>query len=96
LPDPYASAILGVKSQGDVYLMDTKRCVLEDRNCNDCGECLFCDLNPIKVCDNCGECIATDADYLAIAIDAIILPGKGPGNKPGSNKKDKDPDKDKK
>ncbi len=56
--------------------MDVKRCVLEDRNCNDCGECLFCDLNPIKVCDNCGECIATDADYLAIAIDAIILPDK--------------------
>ncbi|HHW92398.1 MAG TPA: hypothetical protein GX735_06890 [Firmicutes bacterium] len=67
--------------------MAVKRCVLEDRVCNDCGECLFCDLDPIKVCDNCGECIATDADYRAIAIDAIILPDKAPGGKKAKDQK---------
>ena len=34
-----------------------KECVLYDRECIDRGECMRCDLNPLKVCDNCGECI---------------------------------------
>ena len=30
-----------------------KECVLYDRECCNCGECLRCDLNPEKICDNC-------------------------------------------
>ena len=47
--------------------MAVKRCVLEDRNCNDCGECLFCDLIPSRYVIT-GECIATDADYRALPL----------------------------
>ena len=49
--------------------METKRCVLYDRVCIECGECNMCDLDPTKVCDNCGKCIGLDetmnpSDYL--------------------------------
>lgn len=38
-----------------------KKCILyDDRICNDCGECLLCDLDPKKLCDNCGKCIEGD------------------------------------
>mgnify|MGYP000239453868 CR=1 FL=1 len=40
--------------------METKRCVLYDRVCIECGECNMCDLDPTKVCDNCGKCIGLD------------------------------------
>ena len=36
-----------------------KECVLYDRECCNCGECLRCDLNPEKICDNCGQCLET-------------------------------------
>ena len=49
-----------------------KQCVLEDRPCIDCGECLVCDLDSSKVCDNCCRCIDRDADYIGIEIDEII------------------------
>ncbi len=32
----------------------TKKCEIYDRDCIDCGECMFCDLDPTKICDNCG------------------------------------------
>ena len=43
----------------------TKKCVLYDRDCIDCG-----DLNPLKICDNCGECIKMQ-DVATIKIDGI-------------------------
>ena len=32
-----------------------KECVLYDRECINCGECLHCDLDPEKICDNCNN-----------------------------------------
>lgn len=57
--------------------METKRCVLYDRVCIECGECNMCDLDPMKVCDNCGKCIGLDhtdksPEYRAIKVDGII------------------------
>lgn len=52
-----------------------KECVLYDRECVDCGECLRCDLNPLKICDNCGKCIDMESDYNAVKIDKIVLDG---------------------
>ncbi|MHB1391819.1 MAG: hypothetical protein ACYCYE_01860 [Clostridia bacterium] len=49
-----------------------KECVLTDRECNDCGECDICDLNPDKICDNCCVCIEKGADFNSIEIDEII------------------------
>ncbi len=42
----------------------TKQCVLYDRECINCGECMFCDLEPTKICDNCGKCIDFKDDYV--------------------------------
>ncbi len=53
-----------------------KRCVLYDRDCIDCMECEFCDLDPTKICDNCGKCIETDKEYNEIKIDAIVMDDK--------------------
>jgi len=47
-----------------------EKCVLYDRDCIGCGECEFCDLNPLKICDNCGKCLHMD-DYATIKIDAV-------------------------
>ncbi|MCI5892575.1 MAG: hypothetical protein MRZ66_04135 [Clostridiales bacterium] len=52
-----------------------KECVLYDRICNGCGECDYCDLNPVKLCDNCGKCIDSGKEYEEIKIDGIITPG---------------------
>ena len=57
--------------------METKRCVLYDRVCIECGKCNMCDLDPTKVCDNCGKCIGLDhtdksPEYRAIKVDGII------------------------
>ena len=48
-----------------------KDCVLYDRECIECGECNYCDLNPDKLCDNCGKCFETDGEYNAIQITKI-------------------------
>ncbi len=53
-------------------MQNSRDCVLYDRKCIMCGECDFCDLNPLKVCDNCGKCIETNKDYEEIKIDAIL------------------------
>ena len=50
--------------------METKRCVLYDRVCIECGECNICDLDPTKVCDNCGKCIEMN-DVASIKIDSV-------------------------
>ena len=54
------------------------KCVLDDRkDCDDCGECEICDLDPNKICDNCMRCLGTTgADYLAVEIDDIITDEK--------------------
>ncbi len=57
--------------------MSEKMCVLVDgKICEDCGECMRCDLDPEKICDNCMKCVFNDAEYRAIAIDDIILDGQ--------------------
>ena len=40
-----------------------KECVLYDKLCDECGECMFCDLDPTKLCDDCGKCIEVKDDY---------------------------------
>lgn len=48
------------------------KCVLEDKECIECGKCNMCDLDPTKVCDNCCKCIEVSADYGEILIDAVF------------------------
>lgn len=50
-----------------------KKCILyENKVCNDCGECLGCDLDPNKLCDNCGRCIepSDDREFLSMIVHA--------------------------
>ena len=55
-----------------------KKCILEDNKfCNDCQDCMFCDLNPEKLCNNCAACINNDADYQSIIIDDILTLEEG-------------------
>lgn len=49
-----------------------KQCVLEERICNNCGECDLCDLDSAKVCDNCMKCVLPEEDYKGIIIEKII------------------------
>lgn len=49
-----------------------KECVLEDRECTDCGECNICDLDSEKICDNCCVCIDGKSDYRSVEIDDIL------------------------
>lgn len=56
-----------------------KECVLiEDKTCNNCGECFKCDIDPAKICNNCGVCIGLEADYRAIEITDILWQQEGP------------------
>ena len=49
-----------------------KLCILDEgKICDECGECMRCDLNPDKICDNCMECVKSNADYSAITIDEV-------------------------
>ena len=58
--------------------MTERMCVLVDNKiCDDCGQCNLCDLDPTKICDNCMKCIHTGAAYNAIEIDEIIDDGTG-------------------
>jgi len=52
-----------------------KFCVfVENKFCNECGECMKCDLDPNKICDNCCKCIEdSSADYLGIEVDGLYL-----------------------
>lgn len=50
--------------------MEKRMCELYDRECIDCGECEFCDLDPTKICNNCGKCIEMN-DYAAFKIDSV-------------------------
>lgn len=50
--------------------MEKRMCELYDRECIDCGECEFCDLDPIKICDNCGKCLDVK-EFATFKIDNI-------------------------
>ena len=53
-----------------------KNCILyEGKICNDCGECMRCDLDPNKICDNCGKCLARpdDDEFLSVVVKAEEL-----------------------
>ncbi len=50
--------------------MESKKCVLYDRDCINCHECEFCDLDPTKICNNCGKCLNVE-DYASFEIDSI-------------------------
>lgn len=55
---------------------NVKMCVLEDnKECNDCGKCYYCDYDPLKLCDNCCKCISFSDDAI-IKIDGIEKPTK--------------------
>lgn len=50
-----------------------KKCVLyDDKICDNCGECMRCDLDPNKLCDNCGKCLkkTDDDEFLSIVVHA--------------------------
>lgn len=50
-----------------------RECVIYDNKmCEECGDCNFCDLNPDKVCDDCGMCINT-YDYNGIQVDDLVM-----------------------
>jgi len=58
--------------------MKKKECVLYDRLCTECGECLRCDLDPEKICDNCGACLDESGDdFASILITAMENPDDG-------------------
>ena len=50
-----------------------KDCLLYERKCTDCGECLVCDLDGKKKCDNCGKCIDEASEFRTINLDKIII-----------------------
>lgn len=51
----------------------SKLCLLdENKVCDDCGECNYCDLDLNKTCDNCCKCLDDNIDYRAINITRII------------------------
>lgn len=57
--------------------MTSKKCILDDNKiCDECGECNYCDLNPFKICDNCGKCIDGDEEYRELKIDDVMINGK--------------------
>lgn len=55
-----------------------KKCILEDKNCTDCGLCdKLCQLDPRKVCNNCFKCLGLEdfeeQSYAQIPISAVYL-----------------------
>ncbi len=56
-----------------------KKCILYDgKICNDCGECMRCDLDPNKICDNCGKCLrkGEDDEFQSVILNADDIYGK--------------------
>jgi hypothetical protein len=53
-----------------------RECLLDNtKECNDCGKCEICDVDPSKLCDNCCRCLG-DADFNGIEITEIVLPAE--------------------
>lgn len=62
-----------------------KKCVLEEKECLDCGKCDDrCQLDPKKICDNCFRCLDEGMrDYAEIPVSGVymeddFLPDSGP------------------
>jgi len=53
-------------------MLKGKACVLDDKICDECGECDYCDLDKTKICDNCCECLDTP-DYNGVEIEDILF-----------------------
>lgn len=49
-----------------------KRCIMDDKICDNCYECDICDLNLDRICDNCEKCLG-EFDYKGIEIDDILV-----------------------
>lgn len=72
-----------------------KECMLyENKICNNCGECLVCDLDPGKTCDNCGKCIDGGAgnEFRSIVYKADEIEDTGVDNEPDSDIDKSDPE----
>ncbi len=52
--------------------MTVKECVLANKACDNCGECLICDLDRSKECNDCMQCIEQDVDFNAIRVDDVV------------------------
>ncbi|MCR1898077.1 hypothetical protein NSA47_03630 [Irregularibacter muris] len=51
-----------------------RQCVLQEKLCEECGRCNYCDINKNKICDNCCECVegnSTKTDYKILTINEI-------------------------
>ncbi len=54
-----------------------KQCILiDDKICDNCGKCNYCEFDETKICDNCGKCIESDSEYKAIKITKIKVDNK--------------------
>lgn len=51
-----------------------KTCIFNEKKlCDECGDCMRCDLDSSKLCNNCGKCLEMEGyDLKAIKIDDII------------------------
>lgn len=49
-----------------------KDCVLYERKCIECGECLICDLDSNKKCDNCGKCIESESQFRTVKVKEFM------------------------
>ncbi|OFI07754.1 hypothetical protein CLOACE_01020 [Clostridium acetireducens DSM 10703] len=54
--------------------MENKLCIFNSNKvCNNCGDCIKCDLDKNKTCNNCGKCLELEGyDLKAIKINEII------------------------
>ncbi len=51
-----------------------KQCILiDDKICDNCGKCNYCEFDETKICDNCGKCIDSGSEYNAIRITEIKI-----------------------
>lgn len=52
-----------------------KKCVLAERECNNCGACEDrCEFDPNKICDNCFKCLdLPEGEYMDIPIAGVYL-----------------------
>lgn len=52
-----------------------KECVLKIKlQCDNCGECMRCDIDKNKICDNCMKCVIGDNNFISVKIDSIEKP----------------------
>ncbi len=55
-----------------------KECILYDKLCTKCGECMMCDLDPGKECDDCGKCLEEEKNFRSLNLKEFFRrQGKG-------------------